>query len=64
MQYKPSLEWDVFTKTSFMVPNNSTQAREESDIFNSKMLYRLFEGIPAYQANDPIFWTSLVLLND
>lgn len=64
VQYKPSLEWDVFNKTSFMIPNNSTQAREESDMFNSKMLYRLFEGIPAYQANDPIFWTSLVLLND
>lgn len=64
LEYNPSLEWDVFTKTSFMIPNNSTQAREESDLFNAKMLYRLFEGIPAYQANDPIFWTSLVLLND
>lgn len=64
VEYRPSLEWDVFTRTSFMVPNNSTQAREESDLFNAKMLYRLFEDIPAYQANDPVFWTSLVLLND
>ena len=64
VEYRPSLEWDVFTKTSFMVPNNSTQAREESDLFNAKMLYRLFEDIPAYQANDPVFWTSIVLLND
>jgi hypothetical protein len=54
----------VFAKTSFMIPNNSLQAREESDLFNAKMLYRLFEGIPAYQANDPLFWASLVLLND
>lgn len=64
MDYRPSLEWDVFTKTSFMVPSNSSQAREESDLFNAKMLFRLFQDIPAYQANDPVFWTSIVLLND
>lgn len=64
IEYRPSLEWDVFTTTSFMIPNNSTKAREESDLFNAKMLFRLFEDIPAYLANDPIFWTSLVLLND
>lgn len=64
IEYRPSLEWDVFATTSFMIPNNSTKAREESDLFNAKMLFRLFEDIPAYLANDPIFWTSLVLLND
>lgn len=64
LDYNPTLEWEVFANTSFMIPNNSMQAREESDLFNAKMLYRLFEGIPAYQANDPRFWTSLVLLND
>lgn len=65
VEYSPSLEWEIFAKTSFIIPsNNTTQAKEDCDLFNAKMLFRLFEGIPAYQANDPIFWTSLVLLND
>lgn len=65
INYVQENEYVLFRTSSFVIPNdNSKKSNELADRYNTRLLFKLFENISSHLANDPIFWTSIVLLND
>lgn len=65
VDYTPNKVFKLIEIAQFKIPLGSSQyVKEEADRYNARLLHKLLDGISPFLGNDPLLWTSIVLLND